>query len=80
MTYDQVEADFVQCIDKDVVRITYNTSNNTYSYDCNYSCVYFNNNPKCSFGSSTARWCRNDGKHRKRLLSKAHQLHPELFI
>ena len=80
MTYTQVEAGFMECVDKGVVRIKYDTSNNTYSYDCNCSCVYFNSTPKCPSALSTKRWYKNDGRYRKKLLNKLHQLHPELFI
>lgn len=79
MTYNQVEAGFMECVDKGVIKIS-STDNNTYRYDCNYSCVSFNSSPKCPSRLSTKRWCKNDGRYRKQLLTKLHQLHPELFI
>lgn len=80
MTYNQVEAEFMECVDKGVVKVNHSTDRDAYSYDCNYSCIYFDSSPKCPLRSSTNRWCKNDGKYRRQLLTKLHQLHPELFI
>lgn len=80
MTYEEIESEFIECLDKGVVKIEYDTVNNTHDYGCNYSCTYHDNIPKCMLRPDTDRWCINDGKYRKLLLSKIYQLHPELFI
>ena len=77
MTYEAIEAEFLDCVDKGIVTIIYDSK---FIYTCTCSCHGAKFLPACPLSDHDDRWCKHGGEHYKNLLAKVYQTRPELFI
>ena len=77
MTYEAIEAEFLDCVDKGIVTIIYDSK---FIYTCTCSCHGAKFLPACPLSDHDDPWCKHDGNYAKELLSACHKKYPELFI